>query len=50
MKLTVQDLINILMRLNLDRPIVIWEQGINYPIEITTKDGYYIISAEKRRT
>ena len=45
--MSVQDLINMLMRLNLDRPIVVWEQGCNYPIEITKKDGYYVISAGK---
>jgi len=45
--MSVQDFINMLMHLELNSPIVVWEQGINYPIQITKKDGYYIISASK---
>ena len=44
--MSVQDLINMLMRLNLDRPIVVWEQGCNYPIEITKKQSYILLCME----
>lgn len=45
--MSVQDFINILMHLNLESPIVAWEQGIHYQIQITKKGGYYIISADR---
>ena len=45
--MSVLNLIKILIHLNLNSPIVVWEQGINYPIQITRKDGYYVISADK---
>lgn len=43
----VQDLINVLMRCELDAPIVMWEQGLLYGIELTRKDGYYTLSASR---
>lgn len=45
--MNVRELINILMYLELSNPIVIWEQGCIYPIQITRKNGYYVISADK---
>ena len=46
---SVQELIYVLAGLTPNTPIVVWSQGLIYPIKITQKDGYYVISADRTK-
>ena len=47
--ITVRDLIKSLKKLDPDKPIVVWENGIIYPVKISSDDSrYYSIYPLKR--